>query len=189
MNAEYRSGLSLVTDNAATGETKAILDTTATQVGFTPNMYRAMANSPGYLSTYIHGYTAFRKDSGLSPQEQELVFLVISRENDCDYCTAAHSMLADKVSKLEADTLKATRSGTSIADAKLLALAEMTSRLFETRGLITKEDAQKFLHAGYKEQHIMEIILALSVKTLSNYANHIFHTDVDEAFEGYRLRP
>ena len=71
--------------------------------------------------------------------------------------------------------------------AKLQALSVFTSRLFETRGLISKEDAATFLDAGYSEQQILEIILAISVKTLSNYSNHIFHTDLDATFAGYEL--
>ena len=59
--------------------------------------------------------------------------------------------------------------------------------MFETRGLINEEDAEDFLSAGYDEKQILEIILAISVKTLSNYSNHIFHTEVDKSFEAYKL--
>jgi hypothetical protein len=38
-------------------------------VGFIPNMYAGMANSPGLLETYMDGYDRFRKDSGLTPAE------------------------------------------------------------------------------------------------------------------------
>ena len=187
MNAEFKTSLSPVTDDIATGDVKTILDTTKAQLGFAPNMYRTMANSEGYLSTYIHGYKAFRASSGFSAQEQEIVFLTLSRENGCDYCTAAHSMIGDKMAKIEPDVLAAVRAGEPLADPKHQALAVFTSRLFETRGLINKEDAATFLAAGYSEQQILEIILAISVKTLSNYSNHIFHTDLDAAFDGYEL--
>jgi len=187
MNAEYKTNLAPIADETATGQVKEIFEDTTAKLGFTPNMYRAMANSPGYLSTYLHGYTAFREASGFTAQEQELIFLVISGANGCDYCTAAHSMIADKVAKFDPDLLAAVRAGESLADTKLQALAELTSRLFETRGMINKTDAQAFLNAGYQENQILEIILAISVKTLSNYSNHIFHTDIDQAFEDYRL--
>jgi alkylhydroperoxidase family enzyme len=82
--------------------------------------------------------------------------------------------------------LAAIRTGGPLADAKLQALTEITLRLLETRGLINKVDAQKFLSAGYQEQQILEIILAISVKTLSNCSNHIFHTNIDATFESYR---
>lgn len=187
MNADYKIELSPVSDAAATGTAKKIIENTKTSLGFVPNMYRTMANSDGYLSTYIHGYTAFRQSSGFTPIEQELIFLVISRENGCDYCTAAHSMIADKVSKLDADTLAAVRSGTALSDDKLEALATMTSHIFQSRGMISKAEAGAFLKIGYEERQILEIILAISVKTLSNYSNHIFHTDLDDVFKPYAL--
>lgn len=187
MSAEYKIDLVPVSDENAEGEAKALLDATRAQLGFVPNMYRTMANSPGYLSTYSHGYKAFRQGSGFTPQEQEVVFLVLSRENNCHYCTAAHSMLADKVSKLDADSLAAVRSGGPINDNKLRALASFTGHVFETRGMINSVAAEAFLAAGYSEKQIMEIVLAISVKILSNYSNHIFHTDVDEVFAAYKV--
>ena len=188
MNAEFKTRLAAVTDEAATGEAKEIIESIKTQLGFVPNMYRTMANSQGYLSTYIHGYKAFRESLGFTPQEQELIFLVISRANGCDYCTAAHSMIADKVAKFKPENLAAIRTGEALADEKLQALSVFTSRVFESRGLISKADAAAFLEAGYLEEQILEVILAISVKTLSNYSNHIFHTELDAAFEGYNNR-
>jgi AhpD family alkylhydroperoxidase len=110
MNAEFKTRLMAIADETATGEAKEIIESTKAQLGFVPNMYRTMANSEGYLSTYMHGYKAFRESSGFTPQEQELIFLVISRGNGCDYCTAAHSMIADKVAKFEPEQLAALRA-------------------------------------------------------------------------------
>lgn len=187
MNAEYKIGLAPVSDNAATGIAKEILDGTKAKLGFVPNMYRAMANSGGYLSTYVHGYNAFRQESGFNPAEQELIFLVISRENGCDYCLAAHSMIADKVSKLDPEALAAARLGNTIPDEKLHSLAVFTSHVFSTRGIISNAQATAFLAAGYEEKQIMEIVLAIAVKTLSNYSNHIHHSEVDDAFASYAV--
>jgi uncharacterized peroxidase-related enzyme len=188
MNAEYKIGLSPVSDEAATGVSKEIIDGTKAKLGFVPNMYRTMVNSGGYLSTYAHGYNAFRQHSGFTPIEQELIFLVISRENGCDYCTAAHSMIADKVSKLDANTLAAVRSGDLITDEKLQALVSFTARVFASRGLITKTEAAAFLAAGFEQLQIMEIVLAISIKTLSNYSNHIFHSELDDVFAPYAVQ-
>ena len=188
MNAEYKIGLPPVSDDTATGAAKEIIDGTKKSLGFVPNMYRTMANSDGYLSTYTHGYTAFRQGSGFTPIEQEIVFLVISRENGCDYCSAAHSMIADKVAKFDADTLDGVRSGAVLGDEKLQALAWLTARIFQSRWLITKAEADAFLAVGYEERQIMEIVLAVSVKTLSNYSNHIFHTELDDAFKPYAVQ-
>jgi hypothetical protein len=45
-----------------------------------------------------------------------------------------------------------------------------------------RADVEAFLASGYSEQQILEIVLAIAVKTLSNYANHLFHTPVDSLF-------
>ena len=61
----------------AQGKPKEILDLALKPVGFIPNM----ANAPGVLSTYLHGYALFRGESGLKPAEQEVVFLAVSQVN------------------------------------------------------------------------------------------------------------
>jgi AhpD family alkylhydroperoxidase len=63
-------------------------------------MYAVMANSPGLLETCMDGYDRFREDSGLAPAGQEVVFLTISRTNGCEYCVAAHSLIAGQLSKV-----------------------------------------------------------------------------------------
>ena len=75
-----------------------MLDKALKQVGFIPNMYANMAHAPAVLNTYLTGYDLFRKESGLSSAEQEVVFLAVSKTNGCTYCTAAHSMIAEKMS-------------------------------------------------------------------------------------------
>ncbi len=187
MTAEARLTLPALTLETAPPEARAVLETAKAQVGFIPNMYANMANAPGLLQTYLDGYARFRAESALSPAEQEVVFLVISRSNGCNYCTAAHSMIADKMSKVPADILAALRSGDTINDPKLAALANFTQIMFDTRGLPTQKDLASFHAAGYADRHALDIILAMAVKTLSNYANHLFHTEVDAAFANYRV--
>ena len=36
--------------------------------------------------------------------------------------------------------------------------------------------------AGFEERHILQLVLAIGVNTLSNYSNHLFHTPVDPVF-------
>jgi uncharacterized peroxidase-related enzyme len=152
-------------------------------MGMIPNMYTRMANSPGVLETYLHGYERFRKDSGLSPAEQEVVLLSISAENGCEYCVAAHSTLADTSSKVPRDVTEAIRAGKPVPDAKLRALSELTRAIVVTRGRPLETDVRSFLAAGYTERHILELVLAVAVKTISNYVNHLFETPVDDAFK------
>jgi AhpD family alkylhydroperoxidase len=89
---------------------KAALEGTQKGLGFIPNMYANMANSPSALETYGAGYKSFRADGGFTPAEQEVVFLTISHENGCEYCIAAHSMVGEKMSGVPAAVLSALRT-------------------------------------------------------------------------------
>ncbi len=186
MTTVYRINQPAPTLDNANSRARPLLESAQKALGFVPEMYLHMAKAPGVLGTYMHGYDQFRNNASLEPAEQEVVFLTISRENGCGYCMGAHSMLADKVSGVPADTLKALREGGDIPDDRLAALSRFTRVMFQTRGRPDKDDARAFLDAGFEESHIMDIILALAVKTLSNYSNHINQPELDEAFSGHK---
>ncbi len=191
-NQAYKMQLSLVGLENASNEQKALLEAAKKENKMIPNMYKAMANSPALLNTYMHGYILFREKGLFSPQEQEVVFLTISAENNCTYCMGAHSLLADLISKVPPDVTEAIRNNTDIPDKKLKQLSIFTSTLVNKRGYPTEVDVNTFLEAGYNENHILSIILAISVKTISNYTNHIFHTELDTVFKarewkGYKV--
>lgn len=122
-------------DDAALDETQlASIEPTREALGFVPNMYRAMLNQPALLTSYLHGYHLFRTATNFGPVEQEVVFLAISSDNGCNYCTAAHSMVADKVSGVPAEVLSAIREGTEIPDARLAALYATSTAVSAERG-------------------------------------------------------
>lgn len=184
MQAEHKLALPTLNADQAEPLARKRLQEAQAKMGFVPNMYRVMANSPGLLDTYIHGYELFREKSGFTPQEQEVVLLAISRENGCTYCVAAHSFVADKMSGVPEEVTNAIRDGRAIPDARLAALHDFTRTMVAKRGLPSRADVRAFLTAGYSERQILEVVLAIAVKTLSNYANHLFRTPVDEAFAG-----
>lgn len=176
-----------VDHDTAEGARKAVLDKAKRQLGFIPNMYSVMANAPALLDAYLHGYGLFRSESGLTPAEQEVVFLAASQVNGCTYCTAAHSMIADKVSGVRKDVLEAIRAGTPLPDPRLAAVHKLTTEMVQTHGRPDPATVSAFLAAGFEERHLLYIVLALAVKTLSNFSNHAFATAVDERFADYRV--
>ncbi len=189
MPAIFKISLPLRDKDDADPAISAPLKQAEASVGMVPNMYRAMVNLPALLDSYNHAYTKFRAEAGFTPVEQEVVFLAISRSNGCHYCMAAHSFVADVMTKVPTEVTDAIRDGRPIADAKLEALREFAHVMTESRGSPTPGQAQGFLDAGYTEQHILGIILALSAKVISNYSNHIFHTEVDSGFASRTWTP
>ena len=185
MKSEYKTTLPLISINDAEPEAKTILENTKKKLGFVPNMYNAMANSPGLLNTYTQGYGALREKAGFSSMEQEVIFLAISQTNGCEYCMAAHSFLAEAASGVPSDVTAAIRDGSPVPEMQLSALSVFTHIMVSSRGLPSKAEVDAFLSSGYEEKHILEIIHAIAIKTISNYTNHIFHTEVDNIFSSH----
>jgi AhpD family alkylhydroperoxidase len=182
-HSDYQLRLPMRSEDDASSSVANVLATAKAGIGMIPNMYANMANAPGLLETYLTGYAAFREESRFTPAEQETVFLTISRFNGCEYCMGAHSAIAD-MSKVPTEVTDAVRDGAPIADERLAALSEFTEQLVASRGLPSTGQVEAFLAAGYTETQLLYLVLAIAVKTLSNYSNHLFHTPLDPVFAG-----
>lgn len=164
--------------------TSEILETTKKGMGFVPNMYLTMGANPALLDAYTYAYKSFRANSGFSPVEQEVVFLSVAYENNCEYCMAAHSFVGDMMTKVPTEVTDAIRDGKEISNTKLAALSKLSRNLTKTKGNVSQSEIDEFLEAGYSESHVLGIIAGIAVKTMSNYSNHITNPKIDEAFEG-----
>jgi uncharacterized peroxidase-related enzyme len=173
-----------LTEETALGKSKEILALAKKQNGFVPNMYAKMAHNPATLDAYTYAYDTFRANSGFNPVEQEVILLTIARENGCEYCMAAHSFIADKMSKVPETITNAIRENTIIEDTKLAALSKFTEALVVKRGNVTQEEVDTFLASGYTKSHALGILAGISAKIISNYANHINHPELDAPFAG-----
>jgi uncharacterized peroxidase-related enzyme len=167
---------------------RAMLQESQAKMGMIPNMYARMVNLPALMRTYAVGYEGFRAESGFSPAEQEVVFLSISHANGCEYCVAAHSFLGDKASHVPPAVTDAIRDGRAVPDERLGALSSFTRHVLSTRGRPTRAAAEAFLAAGFSEPQILAVVLAIAVKTISNYSNHMFETPLDDVFAGRAWR-
>jgi len=103
-----------------------ILQTTQKKLGLIPNMYLGMANNTALFDGYVSAYNSFRANAGFSPQEQEVIFLSIAYENECEYCMAAHSFVGNTMTKVPIEVTNAIRNNTEIPDEKFKALSLFT---------------------------------------------------------------
>lgn len=166
-------------DDASVPEAaRPMFDKAKAETGRVANIYRYMAESPELLGAYQHLRDLFFKTS-FTRVEQELIQLVISFEHECKYCMAVHSMRA-KMAKADEDTIAALRAGTPLADARLEALRRFTRKMVEQRGWMSDADIDGFLAAGYTRQNVLEVVLGVGMKVLTNYSNHLFEAPLDE---------
>ena len=84
--------VSLVERNATTADRKALLDSIHSAFGATPNMFRAVANSPAALKSMWLSFGAL--DAGvIAAKLGEQIAVAVADRNACDYCLAAHTAL------------------------------------------------------------------------------------------------
>ena len=161
-----------------------ILDGAKKGLGFVPNMYIGMAGNTSLLDSYTYAYDSFRKNSGFSPVEQEVVFLSVSYFNNCEYCMAAHSFVGDMMTGVPEAITNALREGRNLPDLRLNRLSNFTKAMVQKRGWVSQEDLNDFYEAGYSETNVLGVITGIAVKTMSNYSNHLTKPEVDQAFAG-----
>ena len=175
------------TKETASSESAKLLSNAEKAFGFVPNLLGILAESPAALKAYLTVGQIF-DESSFSPTERQIVILAASRFNECHYCVAAHSVVAS-LQKVPAEVIEAIRNDQPIADGKLEALRAFTTIAVEKRGWASEADIAAFLSAGYSKAQLLEVVLGISFKTLSNYVNHIVDTPLDDAFAAQAWAP
>jgi len=159
-----------------------LLEGAQQKFGFVPNLLGGFAESPTVLQAYLDIGALFNRTS-LTPVEQQVVLLAASVENHCIYCVAVHSMLAKHSAKADAAIVNALREQQPLQDKKLDALAAFTRAVVKHRGQVSGMALDNFIGAGYSRSQVLEVVLGVTMKTLSNYANHIIHAPLDNQFQ------
>jgi uncharacterized peroxidase-related enzyme len=170
-----------VTIATAPQASKALLENIRRSLGFIPNMMATFANSPIVLQGYLALEDVFERGS-FTPKERQIILLATSVENDCSYCTAAHSTIAQSFLYTSSEIVTAVLNGQPVPDAKLNALVALVTEVVRERGNVKDKTLQTFITAGYKKEQVMELLLGIALKTISNYLDHICPTTLDQAF-------
>ncbi len=161
-----------------------VLETINKNMGFVPNLFGALAEAPAAIEAYAAVMDIFERSS-LSNAEKQTVLLSASLVNDCEYCMAAHTAVAG-LKRVPADIIDALRIGGTLPDPKLDALAGLTRSVVETRGWPSEAAKKTFFDAGYGTREYLEVIVGVSLKTISSHVNHAVGTPLDAAFEPVR---
>ena len=164
----------------APAASKGLLQGVKNELGFIPELMSAFAESPASLEAYLNMAKLFDKTS-FSAAERQVILLSISRYRNCTYCLAAHGTLA-KMQKIPASVINAVYYNQPLKNEKLEALRSFTRAVLEADGWADQDSLKNFYRAGYGKQQVLEVVLGISFKTLSNYVNHINDTPIDTQF-------
>ena len=156
---------------------KPLLEAVDKQIGFVPNLFRVVANSPAALEGYL-GMSGALAKGRLPAQTRERIALAVAQINGCSYCLSAHSALGRNMAKLSDAEMAANRHGGSL-DPKADAAVRFAARVVRERGHVSDADVQAVRMAGYDDAQIVEIVQHVALNTWTNYVNLVGGTEVD----------
>jgi len=172
------------TIDSARGDARKVLESVERKWGYVPNVLGAMAEAPALAQAYVRTQ-ALMLETSFSPTERHVVWFALNDFHGCHYCMAAHTPAA-KRDGVDDAVVETARSGGAYADPRLEALRRFTLSMAERRGHLSREEVSDFIAAGFTRQQVLEIVLAIANKVLSNYTNHIVEPPLDERYADYR---
>ena len=159
---------------------KPLLEASQKAFGRLPGLHKVLAESPQAYEGYQTLHKLFT-ETDFDADELTVVWQSINVEHACHYCVPAHTSIA-KMMKVSDDISDALRNETALPSAKLEALRTFTVQMVRERGNVSQAQMDAFFDAGYGHRAVLDVILGLAQKTMSNYINHVAETPVDEVF-------
>lgn len=169
------NALSVPTKNEVSEKNQAIFSQLENGLGFVPNLYAFYAKNETALEDYLN---LQNRKTTLNKKEKEIVNLVVSQYNDCYYCQSAHTVIAG-LNGFNNDQILEIRQGSAKFDAKLDALAKFTLAAVSSKGKVTSQDRENFFNAGFDEANLIDVVINIGDKMMSNYIHNMAGFEVD----------
>lgn len=164
------------TRNEVDAKANTIFDNLESNLGMVPNIYATIGYSSNILEGYLN-YASVVSSGVYSKKEEEAIKLAVSEVNNCQYCKAAHTVLAKMNGYTEEETLE-IRSG-NYKDKKLNTLIQTAQELVVKRGGISEETKANFFDQGFNEQAFIELIAIVNVVSFTNFVHNATKVPVD----------
>lgn len=177
------SSFTLHTLETAPTESKALLTTIATRFGFLPNVYAYLAEAPVALEALLQLSAIFSRTSLTEPQ-RHLLLLTSSVENRCSFCVAAHTRGA-KAGGIGMDSIESIRKGAVPERVEDAAMVAFVRAVIRSRGFVSDAELKAFFDHGFTQRNALEVVLGVTLKIMTNYANHITHTELNPELSAY----
>jgi uncharacterized peroxidase-related enzyme len=154
---------------------QGLFDNLEKNLGMVPNLYAYFGKNETALADYL----AFQmRKSSLTAKEREVINLVVSQVNNCKYCLAAHTVVG-KMNGFSDEQILEIRQAVIGFDDKLAALAKFVKETTLSRGEPSAEAVEAIFNAGYTEASLIDILIVIGDKIISNYLHKITQLAID----------
>jgi uncharacterized peroxidase-related enzyme len=175
MTATEKRTFTVPTRAEVSANNQGIFDNLQKGLGFVPNLYAYYAKNETALGDYL---ALQNRKSTLKAKEREVINLVTSQINGCRYCQSAHTVLG-KMNGFTDEQVIELRKGYASFDSKLDALVKFTASVVENLGRATEESKEAFFDAGYNEANMIDVVIVVGDKIISNYLHNLTGFEID----------
>ncbi len=154
---------------------QAIFNQLEKGLGFVPNLYAFFAKNDTALGDYL---ALQNRKSTLKAKEREVINLITSQVNGCRYCQSAHTVLG-KMNGFSDEQIIELREGSASFDPKLDALVKFAKEVVKNRGNVSAGVKVALFEAGYTEANMIDIIMVIGDKIISNYIHNLAGFEID----------
>ena len=154
---------------------QVLFDNLTKAVGSVPNLFAVFAHSENALANYLtlsNGKTSFRA------KEKEVINLVVSQVNGCEYCLSAHTAISKMQGFTDEQILEIRRASITF-DSKFDALVKLAKSITENKGHADEKLLENFYAAGYNEGSLLDLVIAVGDKTITNYVYALTSIPID----------
>jgi uncharacterized peroxidase-related enzyme len=170
------SRLTVISNETANPEQKALLDAIQSQLGMIPNFLKIFANSPAALRAFL-GLNGIANEGSLDPQTRARIAVGLAQQNSCQYCLSAHTSIGQQAG-LTTTEIAANRTGCS-QDEKAAVALRFARSLVEHMGEVSTAEITEVRQAGYSDAEIVEIITHVGMNILTNILGKASRVEID----------
>ncbi|HCU45417.1 MAG TPA: carboxymuconolactone decarboxylase family protein [Sphingobacterium sp.] len=170
-----KNKFSLLSKEEISSTNREIFDKMEKSFGKVPNLYNIIAYSENALGAYMK---LEETPNSLTIKEVEAINLVVSQVNSCVYCLSAHTIVAKSIGINDEEAIE-IRKGGYHANEKLDALVKITNQITEKRGHVDVGTLDAFFKAGYTKGNLVDIIVIIGDRTISNLLHAVTQVPVD----------
>jgi uncharacterized peroxidase-related enzyme len=140
------------------------------KIGFVPNVLAAYSHDMAKLEAFAAFYNDLMlAPSGLSKLEREMIAVVVSAENRCFYCLAAHGAAVRQLSgKPELGDMLVMNHRAAALTARERAMLDFSVLLTKASATVEEADRQALRDAGFSDRDIWDIAAVASFYNMSN---------------------
>ena len=154
---------------------QVIFDQMQKSFGKVPNLYATFALNETALGDYL---SLQNRKSSLSAKEREIINLVVSQVNECAYCLPAHTVISRMHGFTDEQILEIRKAQISFSP-KFDALAKFVKETTVNRGRPSEKASKTLFEAGYSKANVIDIIMIIGDKIISNYIHNFTKIPVD----------